>query len=181
MNENLTSELGRKAEIPCGTLIEMMIVNMCHDHKSLSQLENYYNEYRDLEGIFQVEIDRSKLTDDRFCLALDYLYEASPKKIFAKMVSHVFRMYNIKITKINFDTTLKVMWGTYETDGGEEARIEITYGHSKDKRTDKKQVKMGIGTANGVVVDIEALSGNASDKTYNFDKLDSVENIMQNL
>jgi len=180
MNENLTSDLGRKPEIAYGTLIEMMIVNMCDDHKSLSQLGNYYNNYRDLEGIFQREIECSKLTDDRFGLALDHLYEAEPKKIFARIASNVFQMYNIKITKINFDITSKVMWGTYETEHGEEARIEITYGHSKDKRSDKKQVKMAIGSANGIVVDIEALSGNASDKTYNFDKLDGIENIMKN-
>jgi len=181
LNKEMGSELGRKPEIPYGTLIEMMIVNLCDDHKPLTGLKNYYNEHLDLEGIFKFPIDREKLTDDRFGLALDHLYDANPKRIFAKLASKLFEKYDIKITKINFDTTSKVMWGSYETPEGEESKIEITYGHSKDKRSDKKQVKMAIGSANGVVVDIDVLSGNASDKTYNYDKLGNIEGIINNL
>lgn len=181
LNVELDSKLGRKPEIPYGTLIEMMIVNLCDDHKPLSGLRTYFNEYLDLEGIFKFPIDRQKLTDDRFGLALDHLYNANPKKIFAKLATKLFEKYDIKVTKINFDTTSKVMWGTYETPDGEESKIDITYGHSKDKRSDKKQVKMAIGSANGVVADIDVLSGNASDKTYNFDKLGNIEGIIDNL
>lgn len=181
LNNELGSSLGRKPEIPYGILIEMMIVNLCDDHKPLSGLKNYYNEHLDLEGIFKFPIDREKLTDDRFGLALDHLYESNPKKIFAKLAAKLFEKYDIKITKINFDTTSKIMWGTYETAEGEESKVDITYGHSKDKRNDKKQVKMAIGSANGVVVDIDVLSGNASDKTYNYDKLGNIEEIIDNL
>ncbi|XUW99347.1 hypothetical protein R9X45_24385 [Wukongibacter sp. M2B1] len=52
-----------------------------------------------------MDIDPSKLADDRFGLALEHLYEAGPKEIFTRMASNVFRMYNMKITKVNFDTT----------------------------------------------------------------------------
>lgn len=57
------------------------------------------------------------------------------------------------------------MWGQYEASDGSEDVISIDFGHSKDKREDKKQIKMGIGTAEGIVVDAKVLSGNTDDKT----------------
>jgi len=50
--------------------------------------------------------------------------------------------YGIEVTNINYDTTSKVMWGDYETAEGKEGVISIDFGHSKQKRDDKKQIKM---------------------------------------
>ncbi|GAB6155916.1 hypothetical protein JCM17380_46680 [Desulfosporosinus burensis] len=57
------------------------------------------------------------------------------------------------------------MWGNYETVDNESIHfhqagrrgkigvITIDFGHSKARRPDKKQLKMGMGTANGTIVD----------------------------
>ena len=60
-----------------------------------------------------------------------------------------------------------VMWGEYETPEGKLGAISINFGHSKQKREDKKQIKLGIGTANSIIVDAKVLSGNKDDKIYN--------------
>lgn len=57
------------------------------------------------------------------------------------------------------------MWGEYEIEEGRVGAINITFSHSKDKREDKNQIKMAIGTANGVIVDAKVLSGNIDDRT----------------
>lgn len=49
------------------------------------------------------------------------------------------------------------MWGNYETTEGKIGVITIDFGHSKASRPDKKQIKMGIGTANGTIVDAKVL------------------------
>ena len=63
------------------------------------------------------------------------------------------------------------MWGEYETPEATVGVIKIDFCHSKDKRDDKKQIKYGIGCANGLIVDAVVLFGNKDDKTYNLDTL----------
>jgi transposase len=140
----------------------------------------YYKE-KDLDGIFHCPITLSQINDDRFGKFLDAFYEAGPRKIFGILSSQAFANYGIEVTNINYDTTSKVMWGTYETEELKEGVISIDFGHSKQKRQDKKQIKMGIGVANGVMVDAKVLSGNKDDKTYNNETLEDVENILERL
>lgn len=59
--------------------------------------------------------------------------------------------------------------------------IKIDFGHSKDKRNDKKQIKYGIGCANGIIVDAVVLSGNKDDKKYNLDTLETIDATLTNL
>ena len=148
------------------------------DHKPLYLLDEYY-EFRDLEGIFHYPISLDQINDDRFGGFLDRFHEAECRKIFSDIAAKVFIRYNIKIGNINFDTTSKVMWGLYETDEEPKGVIKIDFGHSKDKREDKKQLKIGIGCAEGIVADAVVLSGNKDDKTYNSDNFDNLKEVMQ--
>jgi len=71
------------------------------------------------------------------------------------------------------------MWGTYEVDGEDAGVIQIDYGYSKQKRQDKKQLKVSLGAASGILVDAKVLSGNMDDKTYNKEQLDDVEDLLK--
>jgi transposase len=179
-NTNLEKSIGRKTDIPYGIMAEMMLVNICDDHHPLYRLDEYY-EMKDLEGIFHYPISLNQINDDRFGNFLDAFYEAGPRKIFTILSSKGFATYGIEVTNINYDTTSKVMWGTYETAEGKEGVISIDFGHSKQKREDKKQIKMGIGVASGVIVDAKVLSGNKDDKTFNGEILEEVENTLERL
>lgn len=179
-NLNLEKSLGRKTDIPYGIMAEMMIVNICDDHHPLYLLNEYYQE-KDLEGIFHCPINLDQINDDRFGKFLDAFYEAGPRKIFGELSSQAFVNYGIEVTNINYDTTSKVMWGTYETEELKEGVISIDFGHSKQKRQDKKQIKIGIGVASGIMVDAKVLSGNKDDKTYNNETLEDVEDILERL
>lgn len=64
------------------------------------------------------------------------------------------------------------MWGKYETDEGLEGAIDISFGYSKQKRPDKKQIKLSMGTTQGICFDGEVLSGNMDDKRFNIDNLE---------
>ncbi|WP_411678760.1 DUF4277 domain-containing protein [Clostridium thailandense] len=120
-----------------------MIVNLCDSYKPLYLIQEYY-EQKDLEGIFNTEIDIEQLNDDRFGNYLDQLYAAGPRKIFAKISTQAFATYGLTIKNINYDTTSKVMRGEYESIEGKAGEISITFGHSNQKRGDKKQIKIFI-------------------------------------
>lgn len=177
IDESLTPKTGRKPDVPYSTVMQMMIVNMCDTHYPLYAYDLFY-EGKDLEGIFHKPIDLKKITDDRLALFLDAFYDADPHKLYSVMSLRLMQLYGIRIRTMNFDTTSKVMWGIYETPEGTEGAISIEFGHSKDKRSDKKQIKFGMGCANGLPVDAEVLSGNKDDKSYNGDVLERIDNMI---
>lgn len=178
IDNNLTSDTGRSPDISYGTIGKMIIANMCNDYHPLYLMHEYFED-KDLEGIFHESIEKSKLTDDRFGIFLDRFYDAQGSKIFSLLSSNAFSEYDIIIKNINYDTTSKVMWGDYNTGNGDEGSISITYGHSKQKRKDKKQIKIGLGVADGVVVAGEPLDGNIDDKVYNNQNLDKYKELVE--
>lgn len=180
INTALTSPNGRPEEIPYGVLAMMMMVNMCDDHRPVYKLQEYY-ENKDIEGLFHHPISLEQINDDRFGGFLDLFFAAGCRKIFSQIATKAITLYGIEIKSINFDTTSKVMWGNYKTPEGTLGVIKIDFGHSKDNQNDKKQIKYGIGCANGLVVDAVVLSGNKDDKTYNLDTLKRLDDTLDNL
>lgn len=67
-------------------------------------------------------------------LRLHAYFYIGPRKIFGKLNSQSFVNYGIEVTNINYDTTSKVMWGTYETEELKEGVISIDFAYSKQKR-----------------------------------------------
>ncbi len=123
----------------------------------------------------------SQINDDRFSGFLDLFHDAGPRQIFSQVAANAFIRYGIKVQTINFDTTCKVMWGTYKVEGEDSGVIKIDYGYSKQKRYDKKHLKVSLGAASGILVDAKILSGNMDDKTYNKEQLDDVEDLLRNI
>jgi len=123
----LSSPTGRPPEIPYGVLAMMMMVNMCDDHHPLYLLNEYY-KYKDLEGIFHYPISLGQINDDRFGGFLDQFYAAGCREIFSKIAAKAVTLYGIQVKNINFDTTSKVMWGTYETPEGTIGALDIALG-----------------------------------------------------
>lgn len=181
IDKYVENNIGRNPEINYGTLGTMLISMFANGYKSLHEIEEFFSdESLDLSGIFNVDLAGKRVTDDKLGLFLDKFYEINPKKILSEISANAINQYGIKVNTINFDTTSKVMWGEYETDEGKIGHIDIDFGHSKQKRNDKKQIKMALGVANGVIVDADVLSGNYDDKTFNSDKIETLENILDN-
>lgn len=175
------NSLGRKPEISYGTLGTMLISMLANGHQPLYLLEEFFSqETLDLNGIFKENLSNIKITDDKFALFLDNFFEANPKKILSEISSNAIIQYDIKVNSINFDTTSKIMWGEYSTAEGKIGQVSIDFGHSKQKRDDKKQIEMALGVANGCIVDADVISGNYDDKTFNSDKIDTLEMILDN-
>lgn len=173
-NRHLMQPAGRPPEIPYGTLAEMMLVNIADDHHPLSRMDDYFREV-DLEPIFGMRIDRSKINDDRFGGFLDLMHNAGCSQILSDIAVAAFKRYGIKLSNVNFDTTSKVMWGEYNTPEGVTGVVDVTFGYSKQNRPDKKQIKLSMGTTQGICIDGQVLSGNEDDKRFNIDNLDRAD------
>ena len=178
INHHLSKSNGRKPDISYGIMSQMLISNLCYARRPLYLLDEYFERF-DIKGVFGIDARLEQLNDDRFGNLLDKFYEAGPRKIFSEISISAFSTYGLSIKNVNYDTTSKVMWGEYETTEGKSGAISIDFGHSKDKRNDKKQIKMGIGTANGIVVDAKVLDGNTDDRTYNGETLDEVHELLE--
>lgn len=170
-NEALEKHTGRPSEVPYGTLAQMMLVNIADEHHPLSRLDEYF-ERIDTESIFGHSVDHTKLNEDRFGGLLDAMAEFGPNELLSSVSVAAFKRYGIKLSNVNFDTTSKVMWGEYKAEEGKLESFEITFGYSKQKRFDKKQMMLSLGTTQGICIDGQVLSGNTSDKRFNVDNLD---------
>lgn len=170
-DKHLEQHQGRPVEIPYGIMAQMMLINMADDHHPLSRMDDYFKN-KDIESIFGKRIDLKQLNDDRFGGFLDSMVDAGPGSLLSEISVSAFKRYGIKLSNVNFDTTSKVMWGQYETEEGAQGAVDITFGYSKQKRFDKKQLKFSLGTTNGICIDGQVLSGNVDDKRFNIDNLE---------
>jgi len=155
-----------------------MITNIIDGYHPLYKINEYF-KHKDITGIFHHDMDISQITDDRCGDLLDATFDAGGRIILSEIALKAFEIYGIKINNINFDTTSKILWGEYESPDSKLGQINITFGHSKQKRNDKKQLKMAIGCSNGVIVDAKVLSGNKDDKTYNNENLTEVYDVLK--
>lgn len=170
INETFTKSIHHQPDIPYGTTGLLLMANLICAQAPLYQIPQTFKreDPYDFKGTFGQEIKLEQLTDDRFAMFLDRLYEVGSKEIFTKLMVNAMTTYGIKLDSVNFDTTSKIMWGSFETpEGKETSSLEIGYGHSKQKRQDKKQLKLALGVSSGVVVSADVLSGAVNDKSFN--------------
>jgi len=132
-------------DIPYEVIGLLMMANLMNGQEPLYNIFNAFtgkNNY-DFKGTFGMDIPLEKLNDDRFGNFLDLIQEMNPRELFTQVMVRSMTTYGIKLTDINYDTTSKIMWGEYETPSGSQvSTIDIGFGHSKQKRSDKKQLKM---------------------------------------
>lgn len=170
--------VGRYPDLSPGTVAKLFLINISHQHHPLYRIKEYFVD-KDVPLLAGKDISLNALTDDRFGDLLDQMHSWGPRSLFTTIATHAFFKYGLSIRSLNYDTTSKIMWGTYKAEDGQVGTISITIGHSKDKREDKNQLKIGLGTADGVIADAKVLSGNTDDKTFNNDALDDVDAILK--
>jgi transposase len=181
ISKHMKKTTGRPSDIDQGVAAMILMAPMAQEgYQPLYQLNEYYRT-KDLEGIFHTPVALEEIEDDRFSYFLDSFYAAGCRKIFSEICANALLTYGIQVKSINYDTTSFVMWGDYETIDGTMGGISIDFGHSKARRPDKKQIKLGVGVANGTIVDAKVLSGNMSDKTYNKENIEDVVKLLDQL
>jgi transposase len=126
-------------------------------------------EFIDSKLVFGKEYPHSYFNDDCLGLLLDRVHEAGCTGLFSMVALQVFAKLKVPFGSIfQVDTTSHVYYG--DSKFCEEKNYEglkVTYGYSKDKRPDKKQVMSGMITNElGIPLYTEILDENTSDTVW---------------
>ena len=138
-----------------------------------------------VERLFGNGVRAEHFNDDALGRLLDAVYDYGTTKLFTETAFAIGIENNLLDKSVHFDTSTISVYGDYEVDEvktnddlienknnvssihEEKAPINITYGYSKNKRFDLKQMVINLATtgASNLPIWMEAHSGNASDKT----------------
>jgi transposase len=168
-----------------GTRAVALIINILVARRPLYRVWESF-ERLDLPVLFDEPVELNDLNDDGFGRTLDRLHESDElRKITSSVALAATRRLPLGIRSVHADTTTLSLAGRYEPTESDLAFLEenpdrsllnITYGHSKDKRPDLKQVSYGlVVTSEGMPVLGNVNDGNLSDKVWNSEVLGEIE------
>src|SRR5271156_1584330 len=122
----------------------------------------------DLLGLRQQDL--SRLHDDRLGRSLDRMFEGIGPTLIMAVVRHVIREFAISLDELHNDSTTVSFYGAYDAAGQESQQRgrpthAITWGHSKARRPDLKQLLyiLTITSDGNVPVYFSSDSGNTVD------------------
>jgi transposase len=123
----------------------------------------------DLKLLFGGDYLPSDFNDDHLAKLLDRIAEAGSTGLFSRIAANSYVNFKIPVSHIlHADTTSYVFYGdckVCEQEGYE--GLNVTYGHSKDKHPELKQIMTGMLTDEyGIPVYEQTLDGNTSDSTW---------------
>jgi transposase len=125
-----------------------------------------------IDPITEQEIRADELNDDLFARLLDRIFAYGCSKLFQDLAITVRTTFTLQENFIlHSDTTSHVLFGNHSPDDESEdeiSPIHITYGYSKDKQPNLKQIITGMITdGDGLALFTYPLDGNYSDTTWN--------------
>jgi transposase len=124
--------------------------------------------------------------EERLAKAMDDIWSTGPEKLMFAIASQVIAAFRLDTSYFHFDTTSLTCYGAYENEdkelsGDGELPPWMTYGHSKDRRPDLKQIMYGMMMSGdgGVPVFGEVLDGNASDTAATADFFRRIRHLVE--
>jgi transposase len=150
----LTRTLGEKvgAEFDAKDCLFNLILNRLTDPGSKHKMTDWQ---KDQYGVNQYDLQHYYRT-------MDYLHDHQ-EEIEKELFDHMRKLSSTRQKDVNvalFDTTTIVYYG----EGDDEENSILDYGFSKDRRSDLKQVVVGVAlTADGIPVTHDAYAGNTND------------------
>ena len=157
-----------------GERILGLIMCIFGDRRALWRVHEYYED-EDLEVLFGPGVQSEDFNDDALARALDKLHEAGAQGVMATLAMRALAVEQIPLSgALRADTATVSVWGEYREP--EDGAIEITFGHAKENnRVHSKQLQLGgVSVGPGMPVLGQVLSGNSSDKTWNFEMLETM-------
>lgn len=159
------------SEVSTGECVAVILAGVFVGAHSLWRIRERLDPY-DMVTIMQdPTFDLNRFPEERLAKALDDLYDFGLDRLMSAVALEAIRQYGLDTKFLHFDTTTLSFYGAYEREGldavgdGVAPPPKITYGHSKAKRPDLKQVLFGcLSTADGGIPLMgKALDGNLAD------------------
>lgn len=168
-----------------GTRTVALVINILVQRLPLYRVWESF-ERLDLPVLFDEPVELADLNDDGFGRTLDRLHESGAlRTIVSSVALAAVNRLPLGISSVHSDTTSIAVQGAYEPTESDLAFLEanrdrsllnITFGHSKDRRPDLKQFKYGlVVTREGMPLLGDVHDGNTDDKVWNRNVLGQIE------
>jgi transposase len=143
----------------------MLLSGLGFTNYRLYMSEHFFKD-KALHKLFDCEIDSSCFNDDALGRCLDKIYEYGTSSFYAQLAFSVAKEQNLLDSGYRHDSTSMSVFGDYEYFNNNEG-LDITYGFSKDHRSDLKQVNLLLTMTknSSFPLWISGLNGNSNDKT----------------
>jgi transposase len=154
----------KQEEVSAGEVIAAMILNGLGFVSKPLMLTPQYFEHKPLEILIRNGVEPEHFNRHKIGRVLDTVSEYGCEKLFSIIALDACKKEKVNLNVGHCDTTSHSLTGEYDVDSDTE-RIEVTYGHSKAKRPDLKQVVQELMTSRdgGIPFATKVFSGNASD------------------
>jgi len=173
--ETLDNMVDSKMDLSPGTTVLAMVLDTLSGRTPLYRLEEFFQE-KDTELIMGHDVKPELFSDYNVGRMLDKLFDTGTQKIFSQLAQNAIAVFNIDPRRAHFDTTSISVFGDYDFI---DPPLNITYGHSKDKRRDLKQFLISMLCVDRNIPILGATEdGNASDKTLNNELLGGISKHM---
>lgn len=166
--DTVNAATGTGMEVDVGTVVQAMVLDTVSTRSPLYRVDQFI-ETHDTEVLLGRVLPSQAFNDTNLGRVLDAIYEVGSEQLFSQVALNAAAVFALDMRHVHFDTTSVNVWGDYDTCSKEEdERLNITYGHSKDKRPDLKQfmIKM-LCVHRNIPILGGCEDGNASDKTVN--------------
>src|SRR5271156_2486434 len=168
LSEHLPSDDSR-TELPTVTALLVLFTNLLMAREPIYGVGEWAAlSPPDLLGLRQQDLAR--LHDDRLGRSLDRMFEGIGPTLIMAVVRHVIREFAVSLDELHNDSTTVSFYGAYD-EAGEESEQRgrpthaITWGHSKARRPDLKQLlyNLTVPSDGSVPIYFSSDSGNTVD------------------
>ena len=172
--EEINRQVESEMEVSPGDGVLMMVLDTLSGRSPLYHLEHFARQ-EDVELLLGTDYPPDAFNDDAMGRLLDKIYQAGSFKLFTSCALRACWAFDLSESYFHFDTTNKNVMGDYNVENTEDIPFQITYGHSKDKRPDLKQLVITMLCVDKNIPLLGSVeSGNASDKKLNNELLNKL-------
>jgi transposase len=157
-----------------GVLAQLLVIAVfipANKKVALSRMHQVYAGM-DIETLVGEPVEPAELSDGLFAAMLDRLWKAGCENFLCTIALTVRTVFDLPPDYVlHSDTTSHVLYGDYDPSeyASDPSLVLPTYGYSKDKRSDLKQIMTGMVTdGDGLVRFSHVLDGNTADCEYNY-------------
>lgn len=161
----IAKEKGAKATI--GERTAAMIYNALGFIDSRLYMFSEFLSHKPVKRLLGTHLSSEHFTDDALGRCLDQIYEYGPTQFVSDITFKIASQLNLLGKTIHVDTTSLTLYGEYDhPEENAPQTPKVTYGYSKEKRADLKQLILNLAVTNKADLPIfmAAHSGNASDQ-----------------
>jgi len=173
--DTLDAMVDSQMELTPGITVQAMVLDTLSGRTPLYRLEEFFQE-KDTELILGRDVKPELFCDYNIGRVLDKLHDTGTQKIFSQIAQNAIGVFDVDPHRVHFDTTSISVFGDYDFI---DPPLNITYGHSKDKRPDLKQFLISMLCVDRNIPILGTTEdGNGSDKTLNNELLGGISRHM---